>query len=36
MAFIGYSYLNAQIDKVVNQMEAASAEFIDVLHTPIR
>lgn len=36
MAYIGYSYLNAQIDKVVNQMEAASAEFIDVLHTPVK
>jgi biopolymer transport protein ExbB len=35
MAYIGYSYLNAQIDKVVNQMEAASAEFIDVLHAPV-
>jgi biopolymer transport protein ExbB len=34
MAYIGHSYLNAQIDKVVNQMEAASAEFIDVLHAP--
>lgn len=36
MAYIGYSYLNAQIDKVVNQMEAASAEFIDVLYTPVK
>jgi biopolymer transport protein ExbB len=36
MAYIGYSYLNAQIDKVVNQMEAASAEFIDVLYAPVR
>jgi biopolymer transport protein ExbB len=36
MAYIGYSYLNAQIDKVVNKMEGASAEFIDVLHAPVR
>ncbi|MBT1700107.1 MotA/TolQ/ExbB proton channel family protein [Fulvivirgaceae bacterium PWU4] len=36
MAYIGYSYLNAQIDKVVNYMEAASAEFIDVLHAPVK
>jgi biopolymer transport protein ExbB len=36
MAYIGYSYLNAQIDKVVNKMEAASAEFIDVLHAPVK
>lgn len=35
MAYIGYSFLNAQIDKVVNQMEAASAEFIDVLYAPV-
>jgi biopolymer transport protein ExbB len=36
MAFIAYSYLNAQIDKVVNQMEAASADFIDTLHAPVK
>jgi biopolymer transport protein ExbB len=36
MAYIGFSYLNAQIDKVVNQMEAASAEFIDVLYAPVK
>lgn len=36
MAYIGYSYLNAQIDKVVNKMEGASAEFIDVLHAPVK
>jgi biopolymer transport protein ExbB len=36
MAYIGYSYLNAQIDKVVNKMEAASNDFIDVLHAPVK
>lgn len=36
MAYIGYSYLNALIDKVVNQMEAASADFIDTLHAPVK
>jgi biopolymer transport protein ExbB len=36
MAYIGYSYLNAQIDKVVNQMESASADFIDTLHAPVK
>ena len=36
MAYIAYSYLNAQIDKVVNKMEAASAEFIDILHAPVK
>ncbi|RAJ00322.1 biopolymer transport protein ExbB [Chitinophaga skermanii] len=34
IAFIGYSFLNAQIDKVVNKMEGASAEFIDILQEP--
>ena len=36
IAYIAYSYLNAQIDKVVNQMEAASADFIDTLHAPVK
>lgn len=36
MAYIAFSYLNAQIDKVVNKMEAASAEFIDILHAPVK
>jgi biopolymer transport protein ExbB len=36
MAYIAYGYLNAQIDKVVNRMEAASAEFIDILHAPVK
>jgi biopolymer transport protein ExbB len=33
---VGYNFLNAQIDKTVNRMEAASAEFIDVLQEPTR
>jgi len=36
MAYIAYSYLNAQIDRVVNQMETASADFIDTLHAPVK
>jgi biopolymer transport protein ExbB len=36
VAYIGYSFLNAQIDKVINKMEGASAEFIDVLQEPTR
>ncbi|MBV8252790.1 MAG: MotA/TolQ/ExbB proton channel family protein [Chitinophaga sp.] len=36
IAFIGYSFLNAQIDKVVNKMESASAEFVDILQEPTR
>ncbi len=36
VAYVGYSYLQAQIDKVVNKMEAASADFIDVLMEPVK
>lgn len=36
VAYVGYSYLQAQIDKVVNKMEAASSEFIDVLLEPVK
>lgn len=36
VAYLGYSFLNAQIDKVINKMEGASAEFIDVLQEPTR
>ena len=33
---LGYSYLNTQIDKTVNKMESASADFIDILQEPTR
>lgn len=36
VAYIGYSFLNAQIDKVINKMEGASAEFIDILQEPTK
>ncbi len=36
IAYIAHSYLNAQIDRVVNMMEAASSEFIDILHAPVK
>lgn len=36
MAYLGYSYLNTQIDKTSNRMEAASADFLDVLQEPTR
>jgi biopolymer transport protein ExbB len=36
MAYLGYSYLNSQIDKTSNKMEAASADFLDVLQEPTR
>jgi biopolymer transport protein ExbB len=36
VAYIGYSYLNAQIDKVINKMEATTGEFIDLMQTPTK
>ncbi len=36
LAYIAYSYLNTQVDKNANKMEAASSEFIDVLQEPTR
>ncbi len=36
IAYICYNYLNTQVDKTANKMEAASAEFIDVLQEPTR
>ncbi|HLK27178.1 MAG TPA: MotA/TolQ/ExbB proton channel family protein [Puia sp.] len=36
IAYVGYRYLNSQIDKATNKMEAASAEFIDILQEPTR
>jgi biopolymer transport protein ExbB len=36
LAYVAYNFLNAQIDKTVNRMEAASAEFIDILQEPTR
>ncbi len=35
-AFMAYSYLNTQIDKASNKMEAASADFLDILQEPTR
>jgi len=34
IAYIGYRYLNSQIDKATHKMEAASADFIDILEAP--
>lgn len=34
LAYVAYNYLNAQINKNVNKMEAASMEFLDILHQP--
>ena len=36
LAYVGYNFLNAQIDKNVHKMEVASAEFIDILQEPTR
>lgn len=36
ITYLGYSYLNAQIRKVENKMDAASAEFVDILQEPTR
>lgn len=34
LAYIGHNVLTTQIDKTANKMEAASAEFIDILQEP--
>src|SRR6185436_5283685 len=36
LAYVAYNFLNAQINKNINKMEAASAEFIDILQEPTR
>ncbi len=34
VAYVGYNYLVAQVEKVVHRMEATSVEFIDLLQEP--
>ena len=36
LSYIGHSYLVAQINRVENKMEIASAEFIDILQEPTK
>lgn len=36
LTYLGYSFLNAQIRRVENKMDAASAEFIDILQEPTK
>src|ERR1700730_16613538 len=36
LAYMAYNFLSSQINKVVNKMEAASAEFIDILQEPTK
>ena len=36
LSYVAHNYLNAQINKAVNKMEAASVEFLDILHEPTK
>jgi biopolymer transport protein ExbB len=36
IAFIGYYFLNAMLDKIINKMETASVQFLDILHEPTK
>lgn len=36
VAYLGFRYLNSQIDKATYRMEAAAADFIDILQEPTR
>lgn len=36
IAYVAYNYLNTQVDKTANKMEAASSEFLDILQEPQR
>lgn len=36
VAYLGYSFLMAQVDKAANRMEVAAADFLDVLQEPTR
>ncbi len=36
LAYIGYNFLNSQIAKVTNRMEASAAEFMDILQEPTK
>ena len=36
ISYLGYSYLDTQINKTVNKMESAKSDFIDILQEPTR
>lgn len=36
LSFLGYAYLNSQIDKTVHKMESAKADFLDILQEPTK
>jgi biopolymer transport protein ExbB len=36
IAYVIYDYLNTQINKIVNSMEIAATEFVDILQEPAK
>ena len=36
LSYLGYAYLDTQIDKTVNKMEVAKSDFIDILQEPTK
>jgi biopolymer transport protein ExbB len=36
LAYLGYSYLDTQINRTANRMESASSEFVDILQEPTK
>ena len=36
LAYLGYSFLDAQINRTANRMESASSDFVDILQEPTR
>ncbi|MBN8834424.1 MAG: biopolymer transporter ExbB [Niastella sp. SCN 39-18] len=36
LSYLGYSYLDTQVNRVSNRMEVANSEFIDILQEPTR
>jgi biopolymer transport protein ExbB len=36
VAYVGHNFLTTQVDKTANKMEAASADFLDILQEPTR
>jgi biopolymer transport protein ExbB len=36
LAYLAYSYLDTQINRLANRMEASSSEFVDILQEPTR
>jgi len=36
LAYLGYSYLDTQVNRLANRLEVANSEFIDILQEPTR